>query len=213
MFRDSRGVVHTVSSADPLADLPADAARALQRSLLEPAAGRPVDLGSILERCDAARELLERWQDAFFVCLPGEVDLAEEARYAAEAGLSLDDVESGDEDEDDEDPDELATVAADEALDGMVELAEPADDDPRHLLPEELVAVLERELLLLPLRIRLEALVAATELVCGWSELLADREKLLGHLVLTHGEPQVARGHEALVSRHARLHALTGPTH
>ena len=33
MFRDSRGVVHTVSSSDPTADLPAGAARALQEAL------------------------------------------------------------------------------------------------------------------------------------------------------------------------------------
>ena len=89
-------MVHTVSSSDPTADLPAGAARALQEALLVvPAPGAPVDLGSVLERCDAARELLERWQDAFFAALPEDVDLAEEARWAAEAGLSIDDVEAG----------------------------------------------------------------------------------------------------------------------
>lgn len=208
MFRDSRGIVHTVSSADPLADLPAGAAAALQHALLDPPSDRPVDLGSILERCGAARELLEHWQDAFFVCLPGHVDLAEEARYAAAAGLSLQDVESGyDGDEGDEPADE------DDEYDLMVDLAEPADEDPRRLLPEHLVHVLERELLLLPLRVRLEALVAATDLVLGWTELIADREKLLGHLVLAHREPQRGAVHEALVARHARLHRLTGPTH
>ena len=36
MFRDSRGVVHTVSSADPLEDLPPGAVRALQAALLQP---------------------------------------------------------------------------------------------------------------------------------------------------------------------------------
>ena len=209
MFRDSRGIVHTVSSADPLADLPPGAARALQRALLDPTLERDLDLGSVLERCGAARELLERWQDAFFVCLPGHVDLDEEARYAAEAGLSLSDVEIGDDGEEDD----ARPADEDDEYDLRVDLAEPEEDDLRRLLPEQLVLVLERELLLLPLRVRLEALVAATDLVTGWTELISDREKLLGHLVLAHGQPQRAVGHEALVSRHARLHHLSGPTH
>lgn len=220
MFRDSRGVVHTVSSADPLADLPPGAARALQAALLSTGdADSPVDVGSLLERCDAVRDLVERWQDAFFASLPDDVDLAEEARWAAEAGMSLDEVEAGyseqddpivdldarDEDDDEEDLDELA-----ELLELQVE---PDVDDPRRVLPEELVAVLERELLLLPLRVRLEALVAAVDLIETWSDLVADHEKLLGHLVLSHAEPQVATDHEALVERHAALHALAGPSH
>lgn len=217
MFRDSRGVVHTVSSADPLADLPPGAARALQRALLEPADGHPLDLGSILERCDAVRELVERWQDAFFASLPEDMDLGEEARYAAEAGISFDEVETGDE-QDDLDGDSVV-VAADGTetglaeLDELVDLVEPDEDDPRRLLPEELVAVLERELLLLPLRVRLEALVAAADLVSGWSDLVSDHEKLLGHLLLAHAEPQAARGHEELVDRHAVLHVAGGPGH
>ena len=215
-------MVHTVSSADPLADLPEGAARALQSALMAP--GAPVDVGSVVERCDAVRELVERWQDAFFAALPDEVDLEEEGRWAAEAGMSLDEVEAGyseqDDDEDDDlDLDLLGADYADEPddeLDGLVELLEreePDEDDPRRLLPEDLVAVLERELLLLPLRVRLEALVAAVELVQTWSDLVADHEKLLGHLVLAHGEPQVGTGHEALVDRHAGLHADTGPAH
>ena len=59
-------MVHTVSSADPLADLPPGAARALQAALLAPsvhgAAGSvdvgSVDVGSVVERCDAVRELI-----------------------------------------------------------------------------------------------------------------------------------------------------------
>ena len=230
MFRDSRGVVHTVSSADPLADLPEGAARALQSALMAP--GGPVDVGSVVERCDAVRELVERWQDAFFASLPDEVDLEEEGRWAAEAGMSLDEVEAGYSEQDDEaddlDVDLLGAdyegpdyegagyEGADDELDGMVELLEreePDEDDPRRLLPDELVAVLERELLLLPLRVRLEALVAAADLVQTWSDLVADHEKLLGHLVLAHGESPAATGHEALVDRHAGLHATTGPAH
>lgn len=239
MFRDSRGVVHTVSSADPLADLPPGAARALQAALLAPPVAVPagevgatspgstepaVDLGGLLERCDAVRELVERWQDAFFAALPDEVDLEEEARWAAEAGMSLDEVEAAySEQEDDEELDlELLGAdypegeEADEELDGLVELLErdtDDEDDPRRVLPEELVAVLERELLLLPLRVRLEALVAAVELVQTWADLVADHEKLLGHLVLAHAEPQEATSHERLVDRHARLHEATGPSH
>ena len=213
MFRDSRGVVHTVSSADPLEDLPPGAVRALQAALLQPG---PNDLGSVLERCDAVQELLERWQDAFFSALPDEIDVEEEARWAAEAGMSFEEVEAQyDDDEDDEDDDELALdpglEGADE-LGGLVDL-DGAEDDPRRLLPEELVTVLERELLLLPLRVRLEALVAAAEVVSTWADLVADHEKLLGHLVLAHGEPQEVRGHEALVDRHAALHAASGPGH
>ena len=214
MFRDSRGVVHTVSSADPLEDLPPGAAAALQAALLQPG---PSDLGSVLERCDAVRELVERWQDAFFAALPDEVDVEEEARWAAEAGMSLEDVEAQYED-DDVDEADLALLEADaddalDELDELVDLTAPDEDDPRRLLPEDLVTVLERELLLLPLRVRLEALVAAADLVTTWSDLVADREKLLGHLVLSHREPQDPLVHEQLVDRHAVLHGASGPGH
>ena len=227
MFRDSRGVVHTVSSADPLADLPAGAAKALQLALLDPTS-TAVDIGSVLERCDAVRELLERWQDAFFASLSDDVDLIEEATWAAEAGMSLDEVEAGYSEQDDDDEFDLldGDVAAEDLLSGdsqdddieldnLVELleAEGGPDDPRTVLPDELVAVLERELLLLPLRVRLEALVAAVDLVTTWSELVADHEKLLGHLILAHAEPQVMTGQEELVGRHAALHAATGAAH
>ena len=220
-------MVHTVSSSDPLDDLPAGAAGALQRALLR--ADEP-DLGSALERCDAVRELLERWQDAFFASLPPHVDLEEERRWAAEAGLSLDEVEAGYEDDgldlDLADLDPVEPPDEDEELEELAELVSrggaPADDDPRRLLPDDLVAVLERELLLLPLRVRLEALVAAGDLVMQWSDLLADHEKLLGHLVLAHQVPLPASGpasedgplaHEALAARHAQLHGAAGPAH
>ncbi|MDQ3502944.1 MAG: hypothetical protein M3486_04905 [Actinomycetota bacterium] len=220
MFRDSKGVVHTVSSADPLSDLPPGAATALQRALLTPPDdGESVDVGGVLERCDAVRELVERWQDAFFAALPDEVDLEEEARWAAEAGLSLDEVEAGyEDDEDDDEPFALAGLDDEEDLgeldvlmesDGLVE----DDEDPRALLPQDLVAVLERELLLLPVRVRLEALVAAADLVATWADLVADQEKLLGHLVLAHDEPQTATEHEAMAGRHAVLHGSAGPGH
>jgi hypothetical protein len=218
--------VHTVSSADPLVDLPPEAARVLLEALLRPADGAPVDLGGALERCQAVTELVERWQDAFFAALPEEVDLEEEARWAAEAGLSLEDVEAGYEDEDDDgDLDLLALPVLGEDGDPVEEDLEELqvlvdrggemdEDDPRRLLPPDLVAVLERELLLLPVRVRLEALVAAADLVDTWSDLLADHEKLLGHLVLSHGEPVPdARAHEQLADRHAVLHGEQGPAH
>lgn len=209
MFRDSRGVVHTVCSADPLLDLPGDAAAVLQRGLLLPVEG---DLGGALERCEAAAELIEGWQDAFFTALPDEIDLAEEGRWAAEAGLSLDDVEAGYEDDEDDDEDDEEDLDDDELLE-LDRLPDPTRDaGPRRVLPTELVAELERALLLLPLRVRLEALVAAGELVDGWADLLADHEKALGHLVLSHAEPQLRLGHEALADRHAVLHA-GGPGH
>ena len=233
MFRDSRGVVHTVSSADPLADLPPGAARALQEALLPlPLPGAVVDIGGVLERAEAVRDLLGRWQDAFFAALPDEVDLAEEARWAAEAGLSLETLESdydADEEDDadgddpfdddlellslDDDPEE--DLAALDDLELLLDRREAAPDDPRAALPEPLVTALERELLLLPVRVRLEALVAADDLVQEWSDLVADREKLLGHLVLAHGQlphPD-ALDHDALAGRHAELHAATGPAH
>jgi hypothetical protein len=210
MFRDARGVVHTVSSADPLDDLPAEAAQALQASLLTPVDG---DLASALERCDAVRDLVERWQDAFFSSLPDEVDLAEEAVWAAKAGMSLAELDAAYEDDDEDDaPLDLAALDPD-AEDLSELLLEPDDEDPRSVLPEELVAVLERELLLLPVRTRLEALVAAADLVSTWSDLLADHEKLLGHLVLAHGQDGVRADHEVLADRHATLHAGTGPAH
>ena len=63
------------------------------------------------------------------------------------------------------------------------------------------------------MRVRLEALVAAADLVSTWSDLVADQEKLLGHLVLAHAEPQEALAHEVLVERHAALHVSSGPGH
>ena len=223
MFRDSRGVVHTVSAGDPLDDLPTGAARALQQALLRPVGG---DLGSALERCEAVRELTERWQDAFFAALPDDVDLEEEARWAAEAGLSLADVEAVyDDDEEEEEPEPFLVADEDDdveeqlaALD-LVDPSRPTDpDDPRAALGEELVGLLERELLLLPLRVRLEALVAASELAGQWADLYADHEKALGHLVLAHGAAQEVLAHEvlsheALADAHAALHARHGPGH
>ena len=204
MFRDARGVVHTVSSADPLDDLPPAAALALQEALLTPVGG---DLGSALERCDAVRDLVERWQDAFFASLPAEVDLEEEARYAAEAGMAFDELTEPFDDDDapldlGADGDNLAAL-----------LDEEDEDDPRALLPEQLVAVLERELLLLPVRTRLEALVAAGDLVSTWADLLADHEKLLGHMLLRHGGTSAVTDHEMLADEHARRHTKTGPGH
>ena len=214
VFRDSHGVVHTVSSTDPLLDLPGDTARALAAALLQPA---EADLEVALDRCEAVRELLERWQDAFFAALPDEIDLAEEARWAAEAGMSLAEVEAGyadEEDEDDDDPLGLAEVELTHDLGHDLGLAdlEPTPDEIVDL-PEELVQLLERELLLLPLRVRLEALVAAAALVSAWSDLFTDHEKLLGHLALAHSEPVVPAGHTTLADRHALLHATHGPGH
>ncbi len=220
MFRDSRGVVHTVNSADPLVDLPPEAASALSRALLAPV---QADLGGALERCEAVRGLLDRWQDAFFAALPAEVDLEEEARWAAEVGLSLEEIESQWEDEDDDwdDDDEVPEPEVEEndltelaPLDGEpASLILPAEPLGRRVLGEEVVAELERVLLLLPFRVRLEALVAAGTLVDGWTDLLADHEKCLGHLVLRHGIVLPDRlGHEALADQHALLHA-DGPDH
>lgn len=213
VFRDSHGVVHTVSSSDPLLDLPGDTARALSAALLRPAER---DLETAIERCEAVRELLERWQDAFFAALTEDVDLAEEARWAAEAGMSLAEVEAAYDEEDDE-PDEptVVVVVPDPDLHELElpELELPAQDELAALLPEDLVQVLERELLLLPLRVRLEALVAAAALVSSWADLLVDHEKLLGHLVLAHDEPGAAGGQIGHAGRHALLHALHGPGH
>ena len=215
VFRDSRGVVHTVSSADPLDDLPTGAADALARTLLVPV---DTDLGGALERCEAVSELLDGWQDAFFAALPADVDLEEEARWAAEAGLSLAEVEA--DWEDDEDAYDDAADGEDDTTGALgldpIDLTEltPLPDEPAGLvpppadarLPEDVVGELEIALLLLPLRVRLEALVAAGSLVDSWADLLADHEKALGHLVLGHGEPQVIVTHEAVADRHAALH-------
>ena len=209
MFRDSRGVVHTVSSPDPLQDIPAAAADALARTLLVPSQG---DLVRLLERCEAVVDLLERWQDAFFAALPVEVDIEEETRWAEQAGIRLADVEDewteDDEDEYDEgDDDELPGQLPLDAI-GADDLA--AFDDSgtfSALLSEETVTELETALLLLPMRTRLEALVASTTLVHSWCDLMADHEKCLGHLVLMHDESPEAAPHELLVDRHAMLHA------
>ena len=218
MFRDSRGVVHTVSSADPLEDLPQAASSALARTLLVPAHG---DVGSALERCEAVRQLLDRWQDAFFAALPADVDLAEESRWAAEAGLSLEEVESQwEEPEDWDDEDDWSEGDETPGQLGLdqIELSElnPLEGEDRGRYPlkdeavpleEEVVAELEVALQLLPLRVRLEALVAATTLVDSWADLFADHEKLLGHLVLQHGALPVPGSHDELADQHAALHA------
>ncbi|MBK5306780.1 MAG: hypothetical protein JJD92_08860 [Frankiaceae bacterium] len=211
MFRDSRGVVHTVSSVDPLDDLPPDAARALQDALLRPVEG---DVGGALERCDAVTELLDRWQDAFFASLPDVFDLAEERRWAVEAGMSLDEIEAQYAEENDDVDLTAGDDDEDDALEALLPTGVPLDEPgAREVLPEDLVSMLERELLLLPVRTRLEALVAAADLVENWSDLLADEEKLLGHLVLRHGGAHAPLDHEGLADRHAALHAQTGPGH
>ncbi|MDX6216416.1 MAG: hypothetical protein QOG99_2000 [Frankiales bacterium] len=203
MFRDSHGVVHTVSASDPLDDLPAAAADALARVLLVSSEG---DLGSLLERSDAVVDVLERWQDAFFAALPPEVDIDEEARWAEKAGISLSDIEQEWDDEsgvEDESPGQLPLDEID-----LDELVVFDDVEPgASLLHEDTVAELETALMLLPLRTRLEALVAATTLVHSWCDLMADHEKCLGHLVLVHGERPDPAPHEMLVDRHAMLHA------
>jgi hypothetical protein len=209
VFRDSRGVVHTVSSPDPLQDIPAAAADALARTLLVPSRG---DLVRLLDRCEAVVDLLERWQDAFFAALPVEVDIEEEARWAEQAGISLADVEDewADDDEDEYDEDDEDELPGQLPLDaiGADELAVFSDADAfSGLLSEETVSELETLLMLLPMRTRLEALVASTTLVHSWCDLMADHEKCLGHLVLMHGEQPNAAPHELLVDRHAMLHA------
>lgn len=204
MFRDSRGVVHTVTAPDPLDDLPRPAADALARTLLVPSEG---DLGSLLERCEVVVDLLERWQDAFFAALPPEVDIEEEARWAEQAGISLADIEDEWEDDGSDDDDESPGQLPLDAI-GVDELIVFHDDDLRGgQLHPDTVAELESALMLLPMRVRLEALVAATTLVHTWCDLMADHEKCLGHLVLVHGERPEAHPHEVLVDRHAILHA------
>jgi hypothetical protein len=197
-------VVHTVTAPDPLDDLPRPAADALARTLLVPSEG---DLGSLLERCEVVVDLLERWQDAFFAALPPEVDIEEEARWAEQAGISLADIEDEWEDDGSDDDDESPGQLPLDAI-GVDELIVFHDDDLRGgQLHPDTVAELESALMLLPMRVRLEALVAATTLVHTWCDLMADHEKCLGHLVLVHGERPEAHPHEVLVDRHAILHA------
>lgn len=210
MFRDSRGVVHTVSSPDPLSDVPPSAAAALARGLLVRVEG---DLGGALERCEAVASLLDRWQDGFFAALPAEVDLEEEARHAKAAGVSLEELEQEWDDEDEwpeeQYDDDEVTGRPDldvVALDDEVVLLGHAADPVTAGLDDTMVSELERELLLLPMRTRLEALMGASALVESWSDLLADHEKCLGHLVLAHAEVPTELTHEALADRHAQLH-------
>jgi catechol 2,3-dioxygenase-like lactoylglutathione lyase family enzyme len=142
--------------------------------------------------------------------LPDDFDAQEERRWAVEAGMSLDEIEAQYAEEDSEL--DLTGGPGDDA-DLPLDLIPDEDDDLTAVLPEELVSVLERELLLLPVRTRLEALVAAEDLVENWSDLLADEEKLLGHLVIRHAHADPPREHAALVDLHAELHAAGGPRH
>jgi hypothetical protein len=218
VFRDSRGVVHTVSAPDPLTDVPTAAASALARSLLVPVEG---DLGSALERCEAAIALLERWQDAFFAGLPPEFDAEEERGFAAAAGLDYDELHQDWSDDADDDEYEDAYDDGDDEIDGQLDISgldevldldearflSHADDPATAALDEELVSELERELLLLPMRTRLEALIGAEAVVSDWSDLLADHEKCLGHLLLAHRTQPEDTSHEALADLHAKLHS------
>jgi hypothetical protein len=214
VFRDSRGVVHTVSAPDPLTDVPAAAATALATALLVPVDD---DLGSALERCEAVIALLERWQDEFFAALPPEFDAEEERGYAEAAGLDYDELHDDWDDELDYEPgyddeEEVEGQLDLAALDEVLDLDQPgflshADDPATAALDEQLVSVLERELLLLPMRTRLEALIGAEAVVSDWSDLLADHEKCLGHVILAHGATPEDVTHEAVAALHARLHA------
>ena len=135
------------------------------------------------------------------------MDIEEEARWAEQAGISLADIEDEWQDDGSDDDDESPGQLPLDAI-GVDELIVFHDDDlvAGQLHPD---AVAEREsaLMLLPMRVRLEALVAATTLVHTWCDLMADHEKCLGHLVLVHGERPEAHPHEVLVDRHAILHA------
>lgn len=200
MFRDSHGVVHTVCSADPMQDLPPAAAASLANALLVPTDG---DLPALLERCEAVRDLLDRWQDAFFASLPAEIDLEEEARWAEQSGVSLAEIEAewtATHVEEDDVEGETWDVGPVDLTDGVLDVTvAPLDDD--------LVVELETSLTLLPMRVRLEALVAAGNLVDEWADLLSDQEKCIGHLVLRHGLIPEDLDHDALADRHAALHA------
>jgi hypothetical protein len=208
-------VVHTVSAPDPLTDVPAAAATALATALLRPVEG---DLGTALERCEAVIALLERWQDAFFAALPPEFDADEERGFAEAAGLDYDelhddwedelDLEGDGFDDDDEVEGQLDLAALDEVLDlDELRFHSHADDPATAALDEQLVSELERELLLLPMRTRLEALIGAEAVVSEWSDLLADHEKCLGHVILSHGAQPEDVTHEAVADLHARLHS------
>lgn len=183
-------------------DLPPAASAALAKALLVPCGG---DLGGLLETCEAVRDLLDRWQDAFFAALPADIDLVEEARWASDSGVSLAEIEAqwGDDDDDPGDLDEGAWGEVDEHGDhedaSLDITVAPLDDD--------LVVEMETALLLLPFRVRLEALIAAGNLVDEWSDLLGDHEKCLGHLVLQHHVTPSDLTHPALADQHAALHA------
>jgi hypothetical protein len=191
MFRDSHGVVHTVSSAEPLADLPPGAAAALQDALL--LTGPGVDIGSVLERCDAVRELVERWQDAFFAASRTTSTSRRRRAGPPRPGCRWRRSRAGYEDDDDDELDDLRSSTRRSTswpCWSPRRWSTTTSTTPRGCCPRTWSTVLERELLLLPVRVRLEALVAAGDLVAEWADLVADHEKLLGHLVLAHAEPQ-----------------------
>jgi hypothetical protein len=192
-------VVHTVCSSDPLVDLPPDAAASLARVLLVPAHG---DVAALLERCEAVRDVLDRWQDGFFASLPGDIDPDEEARWAEQSGVSLAEIEA----EIEADRAVEADLPDEEWEDDAVDLDEVLDVTVAPL-DDDLVVELETALLLLPFRVRLEALIAAGNLVDEWSDLLSDHEKCVGHLVVKHAMVPDDLTHDVLVDRHAALHA------
>lgn len=192
-------MVHTVCSSDPLVDLPADAAASLARALLVPAQG---DVASLLERCEAVRDVLDRWQDGFFTSLPAEIDLEEESRWADQSGVSLAEIEA----EIEADLVAESDLAEEDWEDNAVDLDEVLDVTIAPL-EDDLVVELETALLLLPFRVRLEALIAAGNLVDEWSDLLSDHEKCVGHLVVKHAMVPDDLTHDVLVDRHAALHS------
>ncbi len=82
----------------------------------------------------------------------------------------------------------------------------------KHRLPDHLMKLLKAEVIEQPVQVMIERGLALGELLGEERLLLIDREKLLGHLLLRHGEPArsaVSLDPLQLARRHAQGHGAT----
>ncbi len=98
---------------------------------------------------------------------------------------------------------------------GLVDLTGPTTTTRGGCCPRSSSPVLERELLLLPLRVRLEALVAAADAGQHLGRRSSPTTRSCSATSCSaHGEPQARRAAtRRLVDRHAALHSAPGPGH
>jgi hypothetical protein len=79
------------------------------------------------------------------------------------------------------------------------------------VIPESLMTLIAEQVAEAPYEVREKARAAMQELVGEWGHLLVDDEKLLGHLILIHGESDelASRSGDELIIKHVECHQRT----